>query len=114
MRILRRDNVREGFDSVRGLVLERVLFNMPIKLLQRINDVIPDLGVIRSVRYRGAKTVTLQPRSRRAGRERKNALTRSGYQDLRKMRVRVVRIKVLQSVASIDQRRNLVLGQFPE
>ena len=55
MRILRRDNVREGFDSVRGLVRERVLFNMPIKLLQRINDIIPDLSVIRSVRYRGAK-----------------------------------------------------------
>ena len=71
MRILRRDNVREGFDSVRGLVLERVLFNMPIKLLQRINDIIPDLSVIRSVRYQGAKTVTLQPRSRRAGREKK-------------------------------------------
>jgi hypothetical protein len=95
MRILRRDNVGEGFDSIRGLVRERVLFNMPIKLLQRINDIIPDLSVIRSVRYRGAKTVTLQPRSRRAEREKKNALTRSGYQDLRKMRVRVVRIKVL-------------------
>ena len=50
LRILRRDHVGEGLDSVRGLVRERILFYMPIKVLERINDISPDLSVVRRVR----------------------------------------------------------------
>jgi len=49
--VLRRNDVREGLDSVRGLGRERVLFYMPFESLQRVDDIIPDLGVVRSVRY---------------------------------------------------------------
>ena len=48
--VLGRNNVREGLQSVRSLVRERILFYMPIELLQRVNDIIPDLSIVRGVR----------------------------------------------------------------
>lgn len=53
LRVLGRDDVREGLNSIRGLVRERVLLNVPLKVLQRVDDVIPDLSVIRGVRCPG-------------------------------------------------------------
>lgn len=50
LRILRRNDIRESLDSVWRLVRERVLFYMPVELLQRINDIIPNLGVVRGAR----------------------------------------------------------------
>lgn len=53
--VLRRDDVRESLESVRGLVRERVLFYMPVELPQRVNDIIANLGVVRSVRWLGGE-----------------------------------------------------------
>lgn len=55
LRILRRDDIREGLESVRSLVRESILFYMPLELLQRADDIIPDLGTVRGVRCLGVR-----------------------------------------------------------
>jgi len=47
--VLGRNDIREGLESVWSLVRERVLFYMPIELLQCVNDISPDLSIVRSV-----------------------------------------------------------------
>jgi hypothetical protein len=49
-RILRRNDVREGLRSEWSLVRERVLFYVPVKVLHSVNDIVPDLSVVRGVR----------------------------------------------------------------
>ena len=48
--VLRGNDIREALEPVWSLVRERVLLNVPLKLLQRVNDIIPDLSVVCAVR----------------------------------------------------------------
>ena len=52
-RILRRNDIREGLDSIWSLVRKRVLFYMPVELLHHVNNIVPDLGVVHAVRCSG-------------------------------------------------------------
>ena len=78
LRVLRRDDVRESLGSIRSLVRERVLFYMPVELLQRVDDIIPDLSVVCGTRCFWGVTWDIKL----CGRPQKsNVLTRPGYKD---------------------------------
>jgi len=50
-------NVRGSPDSVRGLVRKCVFFYTPIQLPQRVNDIVPDLSVVRGPLFEGDELV---------------------------------------------------------
>lgn len=87
--VLRSDYIGETLHPIRRGVVERVLLDVPVELLHRVDNVVPDHGIVVCVR-------------------------RSGYEYARQMRRRVVWVDIAYRVGGRDKRSYSFRGQWSE